>query len=297
MRRSSSRVAACAIAVFAALCFFAGGAHAQTISDLPRGADSRLGVGEGLEQRQPYWAATNPRPFLSAEFELGTFALKPELGIGYGKPHYAWGGLSTWSRVGTSGVGFFAGPKFQIPHFGFSTGARFESSVNQRFLERREVYDREAIDSERLSRSHFVAWDSELYVDGKAPGGTASLLVTLHAFFGVPQDNFIFEDSLHIVIDPPFAWRTRFAYVFNVGDFDSMGIGFVAELLGSPGRDLLTGRVGPVISVALTHHLTATAVAAFEVAGRDETGLAGADLGQIGLRYTWATGDRWAEFP
>jgi len=29
----------------------------------------------------------------------------------------------------------------------------------------------------------------------------------------------------------------------------------------------------------------------------DTLGLIGADLGQLGLRYRWATGDRFPEFP
>lgn len=272
-------------------------AGAQSFADIPRGAESRQGVREGLEQAQSYWAATTARTFLGAVFELGTFSLRPELNLGYGKPHFAWAGVSSWSRLTPGGVGFYAGPRLHLPHFSLATGARYQSSVEQRFVLPREVFDRDAIDSQALSRSRFLAWDSELYVDGDAPLGRASLLVTLHGIFGVPKDYLVFEDTLRIVIMPPFAWRTRFAYQVNVGDFESMAIGAVTELLGSPGRDFMTARVGPVVSVALTHHLQATAVATFVVAGRDRLGLAGADLGQIGLRYRWATGDRWAEFP
>jgi len=29
----------------------------------------------------------------------------------------------------------------------------------------------------------------------------------------------------------------------------------------------------------------------------DELGLVGADLGQLGLRYRWASNDRWPDFP
>jgi hypothetical protein len=56
-------------------------------------------------------------------------------------------------------------------------------------------------------------------------------------------------------------------------------------------------RLGPAIVVSLTHHLEAVGVAALSVFNPDEIGLAGADLGQIGMRYRWATGDLWPEFP
>jgi len=31
--------------------------------------------------------------------------------------------------------------------------------------------------------------------------------------------------------------------------------------------------------------------------GTDQLGVVGADLGQLGLRYRWASGDRWSDFP
>ena len=74
-------------------------------------------------------------------------------------------------------------------------------------------------------------------------------------------------------------------------------VGGLVEFVGVPKRDEVMIRVGPALVVNLTHHLQAVAAASFAVESRDNIGLESADFGQISLRYRWATGDRWPEFP
>jgi hypothetical protein len=52
-----------------------------------------------------------------------------------------------------------------------------------------------------------------------------------------------------------------------------------------------------VLTLSLTHHLDAIGAVMIVAASPDQLGLLGADLGQLGLRYRWSTGDRWPEFP
>jgi hypothetical protein len=68
-------------------------------------------------------------------------------------------------------------------------------------------------------------------------------------------------------------------------------------MVGVPARDEVMLRAGPVLTVALTHHLQAVFAAAFAIESKDALGLEGADFGQISLTYRWATGDKWPEFP
>ncbi len=56
-------------------------------------------------------------------------------------------------------------------------------------------------------------------------------------------------------------------------------------------------RVGPPVAVSLTHHLDAVAATAFSIESKDKIGLESAEIGQVSLRYRWATGDRWPQFP
>ena len=62
-------------------------------------------------------------------------------------------------------------------------------------------------------------------------------------------------------------------------------------------------RVLPQLTVILTHHLHLThhldaAASIMAVAwSPDSLALLGTDIGQFGLRYRWATGDPFPEFP
>jgi hypothetical protein len=56
-------------------------------------------------------------------------------------------------------------------------------------------------------------------------------------------------------------------------------------------------RVGPVFGMTLSHHLDASASFMVTTASNDALGLLGGEFSTIGLRYRWATGDRWPEFP
>ena len=66
---------------------------------------------------------------------------------------------------------------------------------------------------------------------------------------------------------------------------------------GAPNRDNLVFRTGPVVTVSLTDHLQAIGAAAFAIIYHDDLGLSGSDLGQIALRYRWASGEAWPNFP
>jgi hypothetical protein len=113
----------------------------------------------------------------------------------------------------------------------------------------------------------------------------------------VEDGYYVFEESMRVVMEPPLLWRGRLTYLIGLGDPETLRIGMLGEMLGNPGRDALFVRIGPALAVSLTHHLEAVAASAFVIASPDDIGLAGGDLGQIGLRYRWATGDLWPEFP
>mgnify|MGYP006969382421 CR=1 FL=1 len=123
-------------------------------------------------------------------------------------------------------------------------------------------------------------------------------MLTAYYIDGVPDGLRVYEQQLRVVVEPPWVWRARIGYLLHFGWLGSLRVGPAAEVIHVPNRETgVTVRAGPLVSVALTHHLEAAAAVMIVAATQDELGLAGADLGQLGLRYRWATGDRWAQFP
>jgi hypothetical protein len=176
-------------------------------------------------------------------------------------------------------------------------GPRFVSMVNQVFVPETDVVTRIMLDADEGKRLRYLALDGEANFAIPLPVGSLGLGLGAYGFFSVPNDQYFLEDNLRVVVGGRFAGRARATYLIGVGDPDTLRIGGLAEVLINPHREMVNVRLGPAIVVSLTHHLEAVGVAALSVFNPDEIGLAGADLGQIGMRYRWATGDLWPEFP
>src|SRR5215207_4564407 len=53
--------------------------------------------------KPPFWSGGRARPFAAATLELGTIYYRPLLALGYGKPHWRWGGVEIGSSLSVSG--------------------------------------------------------------------------------------------------------------------------------------------------------------------------------------------------
>ena len=153
------------------------------------------------------------------------------------------------------------------------------------------------LDLEVGPRARYLSVEGELALDIPLPLGGLGTAASAHYLTGFPDGYNVFEQSLRVVVAPPLAWRSRTAYLIGLGKYDTAKVGGLVEFIGVPKRDEVMVRVGPAFTVSLTHHLQAVAAASFSVESKDELGLESADFGQISLRYRWATGDRWPEFP
>jgi hypothetical protein len=272
-------------------------ARAQDFSDTPPAQDDSALL-SGIEQRRAYWYGSGPvRPFLAAALNVGIVYYRPKLQIGYGRPHYAWFGAEGGAGVGLAGGRFYASLRAQYPYIDARVGARYEFSFEQRFLLPQDAYTREDTESAKLGKLRYVSGEAEVAGSCPFPGGSLVGLVGGYYLTAGPEDAFIFEEALKQIVEPPWVWRARLGYLAHIGWLGSMKIGPAAELIHVPLREAITVRVGPAISVALTHHLEASGTLMIVAASRDDLGLAGADLGQLSLSYKWATGDRFAEFP
>jgi hypothetical protein len=252
----------------------------------------------GVEMHRPFWRGSGPtRAFAAAELDLQILNFQPKLQLGYGKPHYKWFGVEGYSRMSLSGGRMYAGLRGAIPHLSIRAGLRYDFPLDQFFLEPQDDYDREDVEAEDLAPSKYLTAEAQIGANSPFPGGSIFGVVNGYALFNTPEDVYVFEEALKIVVDPPWVWRARAGYLYHVGWQGTLRIGAGAELLHVVNRDAFIVRAGPLVSVALTHHLEASGAIMIVAHSPDELGLVGADLGQLGLRYRWATGDRWPEFP
>ena len=283
------------LALAAAL--FAGSAAAQDVRSLPAYAtpssDARLGIGT----LAPYWSSGSSRPFLAAVIETVGLSLRAEMDLGFGKPHYAWAGAELSSSLSLRGTTTYLGARGALPWGSLRAGARYFAAAQQRLLVPSGQIERAELDVDEGPRTRYVSLEASADADIPLPFGGLVALGSVHRLFGVERGYLVFEDALRVVAEPPWLARGRLTYLVGFGTPATLRLGVLAEVIGDPQRETLWVRTGPAVAVSLTHHLDAVGVAAISVFSPDEIGLAGSDLGQIGLRYRWATGDLWPEFP
>src|SRR5205809_22432 len=69
---------------------------------------------------------------------------------------------------------------------------------------------------------------------------------------GVPKGESVFEETLHVMVEPPWVWRARLGYVFTFGSRDQHSLGPAVDVLDVPKRHgTPTVRVGPIVRLAL----------------------------------------------
>lgn len=291
-------MAAAALAAGALLA--SGAARAQDPADLPPPSGDQPTAARGLDlvTKRAFWArSADPRPFVSAMLEAGVIYFRPNIAIGWGRPHWSWIGLEGYSSVATSGGVEYVGVRAALAAFEIRGGVRYAFPVGQYFLRPQGSYTRDDTERELGPPSRYAA--GELEVSGSVPllGGSLFAVASGYAIAGVPDGYYMFEEALHVVMEPPLLWRARLGFLGPIDQWGELRLGASAELIGNPGRGTFVWRLGPAVSVTLTHHLDAVGSLMVVAASPDTLGLLGADLGQLGLRYRWATGDRWPEFP
>lgn len=294
--RTRDTLAAIALGLAAAVTWVRT-ASAQEVGGVSATGAPSLGSRDDLGGARAYWEAGRSRWFVAGAVDFAAVNYRPELNFGYGKPHFRWIGLELTPQLSLSGAQTFAGLRVVVPGISLRTGARYFVSADRRFLAPREIYTREQINFDVGPRAHYLALDGELSFELPLPVGAINTVAQIEWLGDVPDPYNVFDQQLRVVVDPPLAWRSRTAYTVDVGKYDTLRMGGLFEFVGVPKRDEVMIRVGPVVTVSLTHHLDAIAAAAFSIESKDEIGLESADFGQVSLRYRWATGDRWPEFP
>ncbi len=236
------------------------------------------------------WATLPARPFVATTFDFGFVYFRPRISFGYGRPFTQWEGVDLNVIAQTSGLGAYGGFRFEIPHLDWRAGPRFFSSFEHTYLDRKTSYQR--IDLERVvsKLARTLTWETELDLNFKVGPGALLLRGSASYVTGVPEGKDAFEETLHLIVSPPFVWRARVAYVFLFGSHNQHSLGPAVDVIDVPKRaDSLTIRVGPIVRMQLSRRVDVRGSFVATVISPDRIGLRGGDFGELGLRYRWAS--------
>lgn len=236
------------------------------------------------------WGALPARAFTATTVDFGVVYVRPRVSFGYGRPFTQWVGVDANVLGQTSGLGAYGGLRLEIPHLDWRIGPRFFRPFSRTYLPPQDSYQR--IDLERVvdEAGQTLTWETELDLNFDLGPGRVLLRGSASYVTGVPDGRFVFEEALHIIVDPPLVWRTRLAYAFAFGSRRQHSIGPAVDFLDVPKRDdSKTVRVGPILRLALSRRVEVRGSFIVTVMSPDRIGLVGGDFTELGLRYRWAS--------
>ncbi|HTA89256.1 MAG TPA: hypothetical protein VK745_06765 [Polyangiaceae bacterium] len=236
------------------------------------------------------WGELPPRTFVATTVDVGFVYARPRVSLGYGRPFTSWLGIDANPIASSAGLGLYGGLRFEIPHFDLRIGPRYFFAFQHTYLEPEESYRRLDLETAGGQRAVTLTYESEL--DANLPLGPGELLArgSVSYVTGVPRDQYVFEETLHVIVKPPLIWRARGGYAFHFGPSGQHSIGVVVDVLDVPKRDdSLTLRVGPVLRLLLSRRVEVRGSFVVTVVSPDSIGLVGGDFTELGVRYRWAS--------
>jgi hypothetical protein len=257
------------------------------IPDQMGGPQSDALVDPGLKRS---WQEGQPRLFAATQIDAGFLYLRPRGQIGYGKPFNAWVGLEANPVVANQGWGAYGGVRLAWRFADLRVGVRHFRAWTRTFLEPKGSYDRLDLDTTGGPIASMTTLETELNLG--FPVGPGDIIGTFSAsdVEGIPEGYYVFEETLRVIVDPPFVWRARGGYVFRWGEHDQYSIGPVVDVLNVPAReDDTVVRAGPVMRITLSRHFDVRGSFVTTLISRDRLGLVGGDFTELGVRYRLAT--------
>ena len=236
-----------------------------------------------------YWELGNSRPFLAATVEAGVVYFKPKFAAGYGRPHWSWLGVESYPSLGLGGIGYYTGLWASLPWLSVRVGNRYFYPYSHTLLPPRDSYTQTDIDLVSGPAGDYMAYEAEAAAATALGHGSLFAVLTGMRTALVPDEYYLYEESLKVVMSPPYVWRARAGYLLAFGQNGAIRLGGAAELIGLPGRDEFVVRAGLLASVLIDAQLEAQASLIPVLVSPDRLGLAGSDFGQLGIRYRWGT--------
>ncbi len=236
------------------------------------------------------WNEGSPRPFAALTVDAGYLYLRPRGHVGYGLPYSSWLGLEANPLVGRGGWGGYGGARFAIPYVDLRIGVRYFAAFRRGFLDPKESESRLDLDSTANDAARYTTYEAELSSAFPLGPGDVLAMGSISAVRGVPTGSYVFEETLRVIVDPPWVWRVRGGYVLRLGAHGQHSVGPVIDVLAIPERDdSRTVRAGPVLRIQLSRHFDVRGSFVTTISSPDRLGLVGGDFTELGVRYRTAT--------
>ncbi|MEM9068008.1 MAG: hypothetical protein AAGE52_05855 [Myxococcota bacterium] len=238
-----------------------------------------------------FWNRGENRGFLAVSFDLGFLYLRPRLSAGWGKPHRFWVGIDANPIVQVSAAGSYVGLRFAHPNVNFRVGPRYGVAYNRSYLDPQDEFIERDYAIMDNSAASYLSWDAELTLSMEV-GELGELFSETSVVYisRVPANRFVLEESIRVIVDPPWVWRQRVGYAFRFGAERAVSVGVTAEIIGVPKRDYAMLRGGLILRWHITPQLQVRGTFITALVSRDRVGNVNGQMGLLGLRWRWATG-------
>jgi hypothetical protein len=237
------------------------------------------------------WSEGETRSFVSATVDVGYLYFRPRMSIGYGKPHAMWVGIEGNPIFSGAALGIYGGVRAALPWVDIRAGVRAAYSFEKGFLDPHESFNRLALATRVSGHATYATWETELTTGLPIGPGELQALTSFSVVEGVDEGKLVYEETLRVIVKPPFVWRVRGGYSLLFPVRGARGsVGGVVDVFHLPGRGAQQVRAGLVFRVAISAELEVRGSFVPMVFGRDRIGLLGGDFTELGLRWRWATG-------
>jgi len=241
-------------------------------------------------QARRSWNGGEPRWFVSTTLDVGWVYVRPRVSVGYGKPFNSWFGIDANPVASGNGLGGYGGLRLALPRFDIRLGTRYVFAFNRFYLNPQRTYDRLDLSRTDGEQAKILTYEAE--AEFSIPGGPGDFIGLASGSYvaNVPDNMYVFEETLRIVVNPPWVWRARGGYVVRFGSARQHSIGLVVDGLAVPRRDdSKTIRFGPIVRVVLSRHVEVRGSFVPTIYSEDKLGIVGGDFTELGFRYRWAT--------
>ncbi len=235
------------------------------------------------------WHEGNARLFFASTIDVGFIYVRPRASVGYGRPHDTWFGIDANPTIAGPGAGVYGGVRLALPHFDIRVGGRYFAAFQHSFLQKRDVYTRLDLESTTLPSATTLTLETEANADIPAGPGDVLLLASVSYLPNVPSNQNVFEESLRIIVDPPWVLRGRVGYSLRFGDHGQISVGLVGDFVHVLERKTTLVRVGPILRLALSRTFEVRGSFVPRVVSPDDLGLLDSDFTELGLRWRWGT--------
>ena len=242
------------------------------------------------EMHEGHWRSEEARPFMALRLDAGYLYLKPRVSFGWGKPFNMWGGVDLVPTVTPDATTEYGGLRLQLDWFELRAGARFVHGFSRQYLPQQPSYSLVDLSEDFHRVSNYVAFEAEATAAIPAGPGNILALATAESIQFVPAMTNVFDETLHVVVDPPQVYRARLGYSLILGREKTGRLGLLVEGIEIPDRHAQVFRVGLTGSFDIDDHLQFVATVMIPIITPDSLGLLGADYTELGIRWRWATG-------